>query len=238
MTAFWGEFIGSFLLLLLGNGVVANVILDKTKGQNGGLIAITLGWGIAVFTGVYASVELGGNGHLNPAVSVAQAYLGKISWNEAVLFSCAQLTGAFSGALLTWILYKQHFDCTADPATKLGVFSTSPSIHNPLQNIVSEIIGTFMLVFGALLIAPSSVKLGALDALPVALLVTGIGLSLGGPTGYAINPARDLGPRIVHFLVPIRGKGNSNWGYAWVPVVGPLLGGLIAAVIFQYVHIK
>lgn len=232
MTALGGEFLGTAIITLLGGGVVANCILDKTKGFNGGLIAITMGWAMAVFVGVYVCTTMGGKGHLNPAVSVAMAWLGKISWNDAMLYSGVQLGGAFTGALLNWLVYRQHFDATTDPANQLGVFSTGPAIRNPLQNALTEAIATLVLVLGALLMSASEVNLGSLDALPVALLVLGIGLSLGGATGYAINPARDLGPRIAHFLLPLKGKGSSDWGYAWVPVVGPVAGALIAAYIY------
>lgn len=233
MTAIGGEFLGTAVITLLGGGVVANCILEKTKGFNGGLIAITFGWAMAVFVGVYACTTMGGKGHLNPAVSIAMAWLGKISWNEALLFSAAQLGGAFTGAILNWLVYRNHFDATTDPGAQLGVFSTGPAIRQPLQNLLTEAIATFVLVLGALLMSAAEVKLGTLDALPVALLVLGIGLSLGGPTGYAINPARDLGPRLAHFFLPIKGKGSSDWGYAWVPVVGPVAGALIAAYVFS-----
>jgi glycerol uptake facilitator protein len=228
MTAFWGEFIGTLLLILLGDGVVANVVLSKTKGNNGGLIAITFGWAMAVFVGVYASVELGGSGHLNPAVTLAMATLGSFPESDVALYIAAQLSGAFSGAVVVWLAYRQHFASTSDSDTQLAVFSTAPAIRSKIHNLLTEIIGTFVLVFGALLMAKSEVKLGALDALPVALLVLGIGLSLGGPTGYAINPARDLGPRIAHFLLPIPQKRDSDWSYAWVPVLGPIVGALMA----------
>lgn len=228
MTAFWGEFIGTMLLIILGEGVVANVVLEKTKGNNGGLISITFGWAIAVFAGVFASVELGGSGHLNPAVTIAMAVLGNFEWANVGPYIAAQLGGAFTGAVLVWIAYSQHFNETKDGDTKLAVFCTAPAIRSSTNNLITEIIGTFVLVLGALLIAKSEVKLGALDALPVALLVLGIGLSLGGPTGYAINPARDLAPRIAHALLPIPNKRDSDWSYAWIPVIGPIAGALLA----------
>lgn len=233
MTAFWGEFIGTMLLILLGNGVVANVLLAKTKGNNGGLIAITIGWGIAVFTGVYASNELGGSGHLNPVVTLTQAFLGNITWTDTLFYTTAQFAGAITGSILVWLAYRQHYESTTDPDLIRATFCNTPAISHPLNNLITEAIGTFLLTFGALLIAPSEVKLGALDALPVALLVIGIGLSLGGPTGYAINPARDLGPRIAHYFLPITHKKDSGWSYAWIPVAGPLLGGVIALIIYQ-----
>lgn len=233
MEPIMGEFIGTLLLLILGEGVVANVLLNKTTGQNSGWIVITLGWGVAVFVGVYSSTAMGGNGHLNPAVTIAQALLGNISSEQAAYFIIAQFGGAITASVIVWLTYWKHFEATENADTKLSVFCTAPAIKSPLHNIIAEITGTFMLVFGALLIAPSEVKLGALDALPVALLVLGIGLSLGGPTGYAINPARDLGPRIAHAMLPIKGKRDSNWKYAWIPVVGPVIGGLVAVNLYQ-----
>jgi glycerol uptake facilitator protein len=235
MSAFIGEFIGTMLLIILGDGVVANVILNKTKGNNGGLIAITFGWGMAVFTGVFAAAKLGSDGHLNPAVTIAMVYLGNLESSLLLPYIAAQFLGAFAGALIVWLTYRQHFNATADGDTKLAVFCTAPSIRSPFHNICTEVVGTFVLIFGALLMSKPDMKLGTLDALPVALLVIGIGLSLGGPTGYAINPARDLSPRIAHFILPMNNKRNSDWGYAWVPVVGPVIGGLLAAVVFQLV---
>lgn len=235
MSPFIGEFIGTALLIIMGAGVVANVVLSKTKGQNSGWLVITFGWAMAVFLGVYASNKLGGSGHLNPAVSIGLAVFGDFDASLLGTYLVAQLTGAFSGAVIAWLAYKQHFDETADKDLKLAVFSTAPAIRNPLHNLLTEIIGTFILLFGALNISKSAATLGALDALPVALLVLGIGLSLGGPTGYAINPARDLGPRIAHFVLPIKGKRDSDWSYAWIPVAGPIIGALLAAAIFKLV---
>ncbi|MFC0775896.1 MIP/aquaporin family protein [Terrimonas alba] len=235
MSPFIGEFIGTALLIIMGAGVVANVVLSKTKGQNSGWIVITFGWAMAVFLGVYASNKLGGSGHLNPAVSIGLAVFGDFDVSLLGIYLLAQFTGAFSGAFIAWLAYKQHFDETADKDLKLAVFSTAPAIRNPLHNLLTEIIGTFILLFGALNISKSAATMGALDALPVALLVLGIGLSLGGPTGYAINPARDLGPRIAHFVLPIKNKRDSDWSYAWVPVIGPIIGGLLAAAIFKLV---
>ncbi len=229
MSPFLGEFTGTALLITMGGGVVANVVLNKTKGNNSGWIVITFGWAMAVFLGVYASVSMGGGGHLNPAVTIAlYAFSG---FDSALLFPyiSAQLAGAFTGAVICWLAYKKHFDEPGDNDLKLAVFCTAPAIRNPVYNLLTEIIGTFVLLFGALVASKSASTLGALDALPVALLVLGIGLSLGGPTGYAINPARDLGPRIAHFILPIPGKRDSDWGYAWVPVVGPVIGALLAA---------
>ena len=233
MSPFLGEFIGTALLIIMGGGVVANVVLNKTKGQNSGWIVIAFGWAMAVFLGVYASNKLGGSGHLNPAVTIGLAAFGDFDPSLLATYLAAQFSGAFTGAVIVWIAYKQHFDETENKDLKLAVFSTAPAIRNPLYNLLTEIIGTFILLFGALNMSKSAATLGALDALPVALLVLGIGLSLGGPTGYAINPARDLGPRIAHFVLPIPGKRNSDWRYAWVPVVGPVIGGLLAAGLFK-----
>jgi glycerol uptake facilitator protein len=233
MSSFLGEFIGTALLIILGAGVVANVVLNKTKGQNSGWIVITFGWAMAVFVGVYASTTLGGSGHLNPAATIALAVFGDFDSSLLAPYLAAQFGGAFTGAVIAWLAYKQHFDETTDKELKLAVFCTAPAIRNPIYNLITEIIGTFVLLFGALTISKPSNSLGTLDALPVALLVLGIGISLGGPTGYAINPARDLGPRIAHFILPIPGKRDSDWSYAWVPVAGPIIGGLIAAYLFS-----
>ncbi len=232
-SPFLGEFAGTALLLTMGGGVVANVVLNKTKGNNSGWIVITFGWAMAVFLGVYASKTMGGSGHLNPAVTIAMALFNE-EFDKALLptYLAAQMAGAFVGAVIVWISYKQHFDETADKDLKLAVFSTGPAIRNPLYNFLTEMIGTFILVFGALNMSASETSLGALDALPVGLLVLGIGLSLGGPTGYAINPARDLGPRIAHFVLPMKNKGGSDWGYSWIPVLAPIVGGILAALAF------
>jgi glycerol uptake facilitator protein len=234
MSPFLGEFIGTMLLIIIGDGVVANVVLNKTKGNNGGWIVITLGWAMAVFLGVYASTKLGGGGHLNPAVTIAMAAFNS-EFDSSLLptYIGAQFAGAIAGAIIVWIAYKQHFDETQDGDAKLAVFSTGPAIRNSFFNLITEAIGTFILVLGALAMSKPSSTLGTLDALPVALLILGIGLGLGGPTGYAINPARDLGPRIVHFLLPIKNKRNSDWGYSWIPVVGPIIGGVLAAALFN-----
>ncbi len=224
--------IGTAFLILFGNGVVANVVLHKTNGNNGGWIVITFGWSIAVFVGVYIAAAQSG-AHLNPAVTIAFAVADKFDWALVPIYIAGQFAGAMIGAFLVWIAYKKHFDETTDADAKLSVFCNSPAIKSTPFNLASEIIGTFALVFGILFIAGGDVKLGALDALPVALLVLGIGLSLGGPTGYAINPARDMGPRIIHFILPIKGKRDSNWRYSWIPVVGPVIGGLLAALLFK-----
>lgn len=233
MSPFIGEFIGTALLIVFGSGVVANVVLSKTKGNNSGLIVIAFGWAMGVFLGVYSSTTLGGSGHLNPAVTIALTTFGDFDPSLLGTYLAAQFSGAFTGAVIAWLAYKQHFDETADKDLKLAVFSTSPAIRNTVYNLITEMIGTFVLVFGALTMSKPSSSLGTLDALPVGLLVLGIGLCLGGPTGYAINPARDLGPRIAHFILPIKGKRDSDWNYAWIPVVGPIVGGLVAAYIFK-----
>lgn len=234
MSPFVAELTGTALLIILGDGVVANVILHRTKGYNGGLIAITFGWAIAVFVGVYATATASG-AHLNPAVTIALAAIGKFKWALVPTYIAAQLLGAMLGALIVWITYRQHFDATDDAATKLGVFCTSPSINKPVDNILSEVIGTFVFVLAVLFIPKAGDAFGRLDALPVALLVLGIGLSLGGPTGYAINPARDLGPRIMHAILPIKNKGGSNWAYSWIPVIGPIIGGVLGALLYQWI---
>ena len=229
MNAFEGEFIGSMLLILLGNGVVANVVLNKTKGNNSGWIVITFGWAIAVFVGVYSSAAASG-AHLNPAVTIAIAYSNG-DWSNVPIYILAQFLGAMSGTTLVWLAYKSHYNETTDASAILATFCNSPAIRNTTNNLITEIIGTFALVFGVLMMTKGDSSLGSLDALPVAFLVLGIGLSLGGPTGYAINPARDLGPRIMHALLPIKHKSGSDWRYSWIPVVGPVIGGLIAAFI-------
>lgn len=240
MSAFLGEIVGTMLLILLGDGVVANVLLNKSKGQNAGWMVITTGWGLAVFVGAYSVAAVSG-AHLNPAVTVGLAVAGNFEWGQVFPYIIAQMIGAFIGAVLVYLHYFPHWSVTSDPGLKLAVFSTGPAIRNVVWNLVSEIIGTFALVFGILVIKgvamdPSGsavpINMGALGIIPVAFLVWGIGLSLGGPTGYAINPARDLGPRIAHFLLPIPGKGDSDWGYSWIPVVGPIVGGALAAILW------
>lgn len=232
MHNFIAEFIGTALLIVLGNGVVANVVLDKTKGQNSGWIVITFGWAMAVFIGVYAAKGLGSGGHLNPAVTIALASIGKINSDIIPAYIGGQFAGAIVGAILVWACYKQHFDQTQDKDLKLAAFCTAPAIRSAGNNMITEIIGSFILMLGALSISPSASSLGALDALPVGLLVLGIGLSIGGPTGYAINPARDLGPRIAHFILPIPGKRDSDWQYSWIPVIAPIIGALLGAMLF------
>lgn len=235
MSAFTAEIIGTFLLMLLGCGVNANVVLEGTKGQNSGWMVITTGWAFAVYVGVVVATPYSG-AHINPAVSIGLAAAGSFPWEQVPAYILAQFIGAMLAAFCVWAIYKDHFDKTQAEGMQLAVFSTSPAIRNPLLNILGELAGTFVLVFTVLYFTDASILetasvigLGSLGALPVALLVWGIGLSLGGTTGYAINPARDLGPRIVHALVPIKHKGTSNWGYSWVPVLGPILGALTAA---------
>ncbi|MFT5517105.1 MAG: glycerol uptake facilitator protein [Rhodothermales bacterium] len=228
MTPFIAEIVGTALLVLLGDGVVANVVLKRTKGTDSGWIVITLGWGMAVFVGVFAVAAVSG-AHINPAVTIALAAAGKFSWALVPGYIAAQFLGGAIGAGLVWLHYRPHFAATDDADGKLAVFCTGPAIRDTSSNLISEIIGTFVLVFGVLLMAAPDVGLGALDALPVALLVLAIGLSLGGTTGYAINPARDLAPRIMHAILPIPGKRDSDWSYSWIPVVGPVIGGLSAA---------
>lgn len=239
MTPFFGELVGTMLLLLLGDGVVANVVLRGTKGAAAGWITITFGWGMAVFVGVF-TVALYSGAHLNPAVTLALAAAGKFDWASVPAYVSAQMLGAALGALLVWLHYRPHFGVTDDADAKLAVFCTGPAIRSTASNLVSEVVGTFVLVFGVLYLAAPNVAgpgnteggLGALDALPVGLLVLAIGLSLGGTTGYAINPARDLAPRLMHALLPIPGKRDSDWSYAWIPVVGPVVGGLLAALVY------
>ncbi|MDN3310567.1 MIP/aquaporin family protein [Microbacterium oryzae] len=233
---FVSELVGTAMLILLGCGVVANVVLAKTKGFAGGTLMVNWGWGLAVFAGVLVAAYSGAI--INPAVGIGLLIAGKISFVMFLVALAAELIGAIIGAVLCWAAYRQHFDEEEDPANKLGVFSTGPAIRSYGDNLVTEIIGTFVLVFVIFAFAdygdievgvPGG--LGPLAALPVTLLVVGIGASLGGPTGYAINPARDLGPRIAHAILPIKGKGSSDWAYSWVPVVGPLVGGAIAALL-------
>ena len=232
MSAFIAEVIGTMILILLGDGVVGNVVLKDTKGNNSGLIVITFGWAIAVFVGVFVSADYSG-AHLNPAVTVGLAAAGKFAWSGVPMYIAAQMLGGAIGAFLVWLHYKDHFAITESPEDKLGVFATAPAIRNTVSNLISEIIGTFVLVFAVLYMTGPKDSLGSLHALPVALVVLGIGLSLGGTTGYAINPARDLAPRIMHAILPIPGKKGSDWGYSWIPVVGPILGGVIAALLYQ-----
>ncbi len=215
------------MLLLLGCGVVATAILKGSKGEGGGWLLINFGWGLAVFCGVYVAFRSGA--HLNPAVTIALTITGDITFAQSLVYYAAELIGAFIGAIIAWLAFKEHFDTEEDPGKKLAVFSTGPAIRNYGWNTLTEIIGTFVLIFVILVSGGSPSGLGPLF---VALVVVGIGASLGGPTGYAINPARDLGPRIAHAILPIKGKGGSDWSYAWVPVVGPLIGGALGALAF------
>jgi glycerol uptake facilitator protein len=235
MNPYVAELIGTAFLILLGNGVVANVLLMKSKGLNGGWIAITFGWAIAVFVGVYITAPFSG-GHINPAVTIGLALAGKFAWSKVLPYIAAQMVGAMIGALLSWLCYKKHYDEQNDPELVLMSFCTVPAIRSLFHNAITELIGTFVLIFVVLYLAKPDIGLGSLDALPVALLVLGIGLSLGGPTGYAINPARDLGPRIIHAWLPIGGKRDSDWRYSWVPVVAPIVGAALAA--WLYLLIK
>ena len=231
MTPFIAELFGTAVVITIGNGVVANVVLPNTKGNNGGLISIVLGWMIAVFVGVYITSSISG-GHLNPAVTIALATAGKFSWTLVPSYILAQLLGAMLGAFVVWLVYRPQFNGATNAADQLACFSTGPSLRDIKQNILVEIIATFFFLLGIFFIKPAGMEMGAMSALPVSLLVAGIGFGLGGPTGWAINPVRDLGPRIMHFVLPMKGKGPSDWGYALVPVVGPIIGGILAAFIY------
>ena len=247
LNPFLAELIGTFILVVLGDGVVANVVLNRTKGQGSGWIVITFGWGMAVFVAVFCVSKFSG-AHLNPAVTIAVAAAQRsteVTWRMVPVYIAAQMLGAFLGAVTVYLFYNQHFKVTEDADAKLAVFCTAPNIRANITAFFCEVVGTFLLVFPIfLMVEPSfamelgasskrdiALGLGALGALPVGLLVFAIGMSLGGTTGYAINPARDLGPRLAHALLPIPGKRDSDWGYAWIPVVAPILGGLLAAVV-------
>src|SRR5688572_17363109 len=238
MSPFLAELLGTMLLIILGDGVVANVLLNKSKGQNAGWIVITAGWGLGVAVAVYAVNSISG-AHLNPAVTIGLAAIGKFAWNNVPVYVAAQMAGAFLGGVIVWLAYLPHWGITEDKGAKLAVFCTGPAVRKPVANLLTEVIGTFVLVLGVLailspanLVPDSGFDKGFAPFL-VGVLVWAIGLSLGGPTGYAINPARDLGPRLAHFLLPIAGKGDSDWGYAWVPVVGPIIGGVLGAVCYH-----
>ena len=241
------EFVGTLLLILLGDGVVANVVLRRTKGQDSGWIVITIGWGVAVAIAVYAVGRISG-AHINPAVTLGLAAIGSFPWADVPGYILAQMLGAFAGAVLVWLVYLPHWPLTAEPPAKLAVFATGPAVRNVPANLLCEVVGTAVLLFGILAIAanaqdlarPGDVDLSfvfsrGLQPLLVGVLVLGIGLSLGGPTGYAINPARDLGPRLAHAVLPIKGKGPSDWEYAWIPVAGPVFGGILGAVAYAFV---
>lgn len=241
MIAYLFEFIGTALLILLGNGIVANANLKNTYGHNAGWVAVTIGWGMAVFVGVFVAADASG-AHLNPAVTVGFATAGKFAWSLVPGYIIAQFLGAMTGTTLVWLSYKKHYDSTDDQGAILSSFANTPAIKSPFWNFMTEFIATFAFVLAIFYIAggtvgEESISLGSLDALPVALLVLAIGISLGGPTGYAINPARDLGPRIMHALLPIKGKGSSAWWYAWIPVFGPLAGGVLAALVYMAIGI-
>jgi glycerol uptake facilitator protein len=240
MQAYIGEFIGTMILIILGDGVVAGVLLRNSKAENSGWIVITFGWGMAVAIAVYCVNQFSG-AHINPAVTIANAVTGNLAWALVPGYIIAQFLGAFVGGIIVWLAYLPHWEETEDEGLKLGVFCTAPAIYNTPANLITEIIGTFMLVFGIFGIVANAGAVGGnaaavigsgLNPLIVGLLVLGIGLSLGGPTGYAINPARDLGPRIAHAVLPIAGKGGNDWGYSWIPVVGPIIGGILGAVLF------
>jgi glycerol uptake facilitator protein len=230
-SIFIAETVGTGLLILLGDGVVGGVLLARSKAQNAGWIVITTGWALAVAFGVYAIGSLTG-AHLNPAVTLGFAVAGTTDWGLVPWYIAGEMLGAFIGAVLVYLHYLPHWAKTEDPGLKLAVFSTGPAIRNTVSNLISEIIGTFALVFGVYAIVSNELAPG-LAALLVGFLVWAIGLSLGGPTGYAINPARDLGPRIAHAILPIAGKGGSDWEYSWIPVVGPIIGGILGAVTYQ-----
>ncbi len=241
MEVYLAEFIGTMILILLGDGVVAAVLLRNSKAENSGWIVITFGWGMAVAIAVYAVGAISG-AHINPAVTIGLASIGAFDWAQVPGYIIAQFLGAFVGAVLVWLAYLPHWGPTEDAGLKLGVFSTAPAYRNTVANIITEVIGTAMLVFGVLGIVNNANVIGGdlaavfasgLAPLLVGLLVLSIGLSLGGPTGYAINPARDLGPRIAHAVLPIAGKGSSDWGYSWIPVVGPIIGGILGAVLWN-----
>lgn len=235
------EFLGTMLLILLGNGVVAGVVLNKTKSNNSGWIVITIAWGLAVFIAVLVAGPISG-AHINPAVTIALAVAGKFAWYKVTLYIISQILGAIFGQLLVWIMYYPHYSATEDKSLKLATHCTMPAIEDVRSNLASEIIGTFVLIFAILatqgvvvtigggdVVATYPVNMGALGGIPVAFVVVGVGLSLGGTTGYAINPARDFGPRLFHAIMPIQDKGSSGWNYAWIPVLGPIIGAVIAA---------
>lgn len=233
LQACFFEFIGTLVLILLGDGVVAGCTLEKTKARGAGWTVITMAWGFAVMCGVFIAGPYSG-AHLNPAVSLGLAIAGKFSWSLVLPYTIAQMLGAFCGACLVYAIYKDHFDATEDPAAKLGVFCTAPAIRNNRRNLLSEIVGTWLLVLCIIAFSTAentpAVGMGDLGAIPVTMLIMAIGMSLGATTGYAINPARDLAPRIAHFVLPVRGKGDSGWDYSWIPVAGPFIGAALAAV--------
>lgn len=230
MSTFVAEIVGTAILLLLGNGVVANVLLKRTKGEDSGWLVITTAWGVAVFVAVAIVAPISG-AHINPAVTLGLAVAGNFPWSDVPAYWAAQMIGAFIGAALVWLTYRQHYELTDDKDAKLATFCTAPAIKSPLDNFFSEAIGTFVLVLAVLKMSAPEMGLGAMDALPVGLVVLVVGLGLGGTTGYAINPARDLGPRIAHAVLPIPAKRDSDWSYSWIPVLGPATGGVVAALV-------
>jgi glycerol uptake facilitator protein len=232
MTPFVGEIIGTMVLIILGNGVNAGVTLNKSHAQSSGWIVITLGWGLAVTLGVYAVGQISG-AHLNPAVTLGLAFSGAFEWSSVPSYILAQMIGGVLGATIVWLHYLPHWGNENEPASQLGVFSTAPGVRSKWANLLSEVIGTFILLSGLLFIGANTFTEG-LNPIVVGALIVAIGMSLGGTTGYAINPARDLGPRIAHFILPIKGKGDSDWGYSWVPVVGPIIGGILGAVMYMW----
>lgn len=243
MSPIIAEFIATMMLILLGNGVVANVVLTGTKGSGGGWIVITTGWALAVFAGVVIAGPYSG-AHLNPAVTIGLAVGGKFDWAQVPTYILAQILGAMAGAFLVWLMYKDHYDATKDSRLKAASFYTNPAIKNPLLNVISELIGTFVLIFAVFYFTNADfgeektpIGLGSLGAIPVAFIVWSIGLSLGGTTGYAINPARDLGPRIMYSILPFKDKDHNDWKYSWVPIVGPIIGALIAAGLYLLLKI-
>jgi glycerol uptake facilitator protein len=231
MSPYLAEFLGTLTLILLGDGVVASVVLKGTKSENAGWLAIVIGWGLAVTLAIYAVGNISG-AHINPAVTLALAWSGNFGWDLVPGYILSQLAGAFTGAVLVWVHFLPHWKATDNPEAKLAIFSTGPAIRSWSSNLVSEIIGTAVLILGLLTIGANKFTEG-LNPLVVGLLIVSIGLSLGGTTGFAINPARDLGPRIAHFILPIAGKGSSDWGYSWIPVVGPVVGGLVGAWVYS-----
>jgi glycerol uptake facilitator protein len=233
MSPYLAEFLGTLTLILLGDGVVAAVVLKGTKSENAGWLTIVIGWGLAVTLAIYAVGNYSG-AHINPAVTLALAFYGSFDWAQVPGYILAQVAGAFAGGVLVWIHFLPHWKTTESPEAKLAVFSTGPAIRSTFSNLVSEIIGTAVLILGLLTIGANKFTEG-LNPLVVGLLIVSIGLSLGGTTGFAINPARDLGPRIAHFLLPVHGKGSSDWRYAWIPVAGPVIGGLLGALIYKFV---
>ncbi|WMJ80554.1 MIP/aquaporin family protein [Clostridium sp. MB40-C1] len=233
MTTYMAEFLGTMILIWLGDGVVASVALNKSKGKDGGWIVVTVAWGLAVAIPAYIFGGISG-AHLNPAVTIGNAFIGKFAWNQVAGYVIAQMLGGIVGGILVWLTYLPHWKETEDKAAKLGVFCTAPAIRDFKANFLTEVLATALLVFGLMGLGQAEMVAG-FGAFAAGLLIVVIGLSLGGPTGYAINPARDLGPRIAHAILPIAGKGDADWEYSWIPVIGPILGGILGAIIFNLV---